>query len=177
MALKSATSSTKSDRGIKAFVTFRIAGDSLSPDEVTNLLRVTPTHAHRRGEQYSTGKSTIIGKTGVWLFSTDRIMLSGNLYDHLGLIFTILGVSRSSPINFSSEEGEFSRVARFLRLQKFLEEHSLTAALTLFWHGPQAMAYPKLPSELIELFELIPIKVETDFDKDEEAPRRAPKAA
>jgi hypothetical protein len=104
-------------------------------------------------------------------------MLSGNLYDHLGLIFTILGVSRSSPINFSSEEGEFSRVARFLRLQKFLEEHSLTAALTLFWHGPQAMAYPKLPSELIELFELIPIKVETDFDKDEEAPRRAPKAA
>jgi hypothetical protein len=167
----------KSDRGIKAFVTFRIAGDSLSPDDVTNLLRVTPTHAHRRGEQYSTGRSTIIGKTGVWLFSTDRIMLSGNLHDHLGLIFIILGLSRSSSINSSSEEGEFSRVARFLHLKKFLEEHSLTAALTLFWHGPHAVAYPKIPSELIELFKLIPIKIETDFDKDEEAPRKAAKAA
>jgi hypothetical protein len=177
MALKSATSSTKSDRGVKAFVTFRLAGDRLSPDEVTKLLRVNPTHAHRRGEQYSTGRSNITGATGVWLFSTDRIMLSGNLYDHLGLIFTILGLSRSPSVKFSSEEGEFSRVARFLRLKNFLEDHSLSATLTLFWHGPQAIAYPKVPNELIELFELIPIRVETDFDKDEESPRRAPRAA
>ena len=177
MALKSATSSTRSDKGVKAFVTFRVAGDTLSPNEVTNLLRVTPTHAHCLGEQYSTGRSTIVGKTGVWLFSTDRIMLSSNLYDHLGLIFTIFGLSAPSSMKFSAEEGEFSRVARFLRLRNFLEEHSLTATLTLFWHGPQAIAYPKIPNELIELFELIPIRVETDFDKEEESPRRAPRAA
>jgi hypothetical protein len=177
MALKSATSSTKSDRGVKAFVTFRVAGERLSPDEVTNLLKVTPTHAHRRGEPHSTGRSTVVGKTGVWLFSTDRIMLGGNLYDHLGLIFTILGLSRPSAIEFSSENGEFSRIARFLRLKKFLEEHSLTATLTLFWHGPQSVAYPKIPDELVELSELVPIKVESDFDKDEESRRKAPRAA
>jgi hypothetical protein len=104
-------------------------------------------------------------------------MLSGNLYDHLGLIFTILGLSRPSSINFSSEEGEFSRIARFLRLKNFLEEHSFTATLTLFWHGPKAVSYPKIPNEMKELFGLIPIKIETDFDKDEEAPRRTPRAA
>jgi hypothetical protein len=99
------------------------------------------------------------------------------LYEHLGLILTILGLLKPSSINLSSEEGEFSRVARFLRLQRFLEEHSLTATLTLFWHGPHGVIYPKVPSGLIELFELIPIKIESDFDRDEETPRKAPKAA
>jgi hypothetical protein len=167
----------KSDKGIKAFVTFRLAGDSLQPDAVTNLLRVAPTHAHRLGEQYTIGRSTIVGKTGVWLFSTDSFALSSNLYDHVGLILAVLGLSRTPQIGLPIEEGEYSLVTRFLRLQRFLKERSLTATLTLFWHGPQAAPYPKVPNGLVELFELIPIKVEVDFDKDEDAPRRSVKVA
>ena len=78
MAPKSATSTTKSERTLSTFVTFRVAGDALDPDEVTRLMEIRPTHAYRKGEQYSTGRSQVVAQTGVWMFSTDRITLCLN---------------------------------------------------------------------------------------------------
>jgi hypothetical protein len=166
--------STKSDQTEKAFVTFRISGDDLIPDEVTRLLGIRPTHAHSKGEEYSTGRSTIIGRTGVWMFSTDHISLSSNLFVHLELMFSILGFNRSSGAigNPSSVEHDLNPMLRILRLKEFLKNKSLSATMTLFWHGSSGLAYPKLPDALIDLFTLIPIAIESDFDRDEDTVRR-----
>jgi len=168
----------KSERLVKTFATFRIAGDTLNPLEVTQLLRVQPTHAHRKDEKYSTGRSEIVGKTGVWLFSTDQISLSDNLYEHIGLIFTVLGLIRSrAGIGEASEEERANAIAHILRLERLLKQNSLTATMTFFWHGPHNVPYPKVPEAFIGLFQLIPIALEMDFDRDEEVPPRRAKVA
>ena len=73
----------RDDQTVKTFVTFRIAGDQLVPDEITGVLNIVPTHAHEKGENYSTGKSTIVATAGVWLFRTDRITACEDFYTHV----------------------------------------------------------------------------------------------
>src|ERR1700683_4071373 len=86
--------SSSQDRTIKTFVSFRIMGDRLEPDEITNLLRIVPTVVYAKGERYFAGErtGTLIGKTGVWLFSTDRGIRSTNFSDHLNTLVAILAL-------------------------------------------------------------------------------------
>src|ERR1700750_1370596 len=99
MAAKSAKSTTKSDTAtLKTFVTFRLAGDTLDPDAVTPALRADPTTPHANGAQCTTGRSTVVPDTGVWLLSTDKISLSDNFYEHLQLALEIIGFF---PVNRS----------------------------------------------------------------------------
>src|SRR5574337_185547 len=118
MAPKSATSSTKSDSRPRAFATFRVAGDDLAPDEVTRLLEVRPTEAHVKGETYSTGRSTVVAGTGIWLFSTDRVLLSASLPDHVRLVSLIFGLQDPYAANAAVAQhgiGKLPRLAEFLR--------------------------------------------------------------
>src|ERR1700730_9399894 len=93
MAAKSATSSMKSDPTLKAFVTFRVVGDNLVPNEITQLLKMQPTYARLKGKTYSTGRSAnIIPSTNIWFFSTDTVMASNNIVDHVRLILFIFGL-------------------------------------------------------------------------------------
>jgi hypothetical protein len=172
MAARSATSTTKSDATLKTFVTFRVAGDALDPDEVTRVLRVNPTHAHRKGESYSTGRSTIVPDTGVWLLSTERLSSSENFYFHLGLALQMLGLL---PSNLpSSGDERLAVTARYLALSRFLRERKLTATLSCFWHGAAGATKPTLPDILVEMFADIPIGLDIDFDRDE-VPRSRPR--
>ena len=46
--------------------TLRIFGDSLDPDEVSQLLGGTPTLSERKGDTITKKSSTLIAKTGRW---------------------------------------------------------------------------------------------------------------
>ena len=56
-ASRLATSSTKTDPQTdrKAFVTLRFAGDDLDPAEISAILPIVPTRAHRKGEKFFAG--------------------------------------------------------------------------------------------------------------------------
>lgn len=160
-------SSTNSEGAIKTFVTLRVAGDSLVPEEVSLVLRTQPTHSHLKGEKYSTGKSReIAGCTGVWIFDTDRFVYSRNWLDHIQLAFFIVGLWGSSA-RWEDWSEQFDSLSRILHLKTLLEQKDLTATMTLFWHGSAESAAPKLPAKLFEVLKLIPINVELDFDRDE----------
>jgi hypothetical protein len=47
-------------------VSLRVAGDDLNPASVTQLLRVEPTFAARKGEQRASGGGLVRQPTGVW---------------------------------------------------------------------------------------------------------------
>src|SRR5690348_2084392 len=79
------TSTMKSENRSRAFATLRLAGDALDPDEISRVIKEQPTRAYRKGQKYRTGPHgpEIVGKTGVWYFSTRRKIPSRDLIDHL----------------------------------------------------------------------------------------------
>jgi hypothetical protein len=154
MAAKSATSSMKSDPTLKAFVTFRVVGDNLVPNEITQLLKMQPTYARLKGKTYSTGRSAnIIPSTNIWFFSTDTVMASNNIVDHVRLILFIFGLMEFDGVSI------------------FLSKSSAKATMTFFWHGTSISSVPKIPELLLDLLKLIEVEVEVDFDKDEDDSR------
>lgn len=60
-ARRSETSTTKTEAGAdgKAFVTLRFVGDDLDPDEISAILPVEPTRAHRKGEEFFAGAAAL----------------------------------------------------------------------------------------------------------------------
>jgi hypothetical protein len=145
------------DGTIRTFVTFRISGDQLIPSEITDILLLVPTKSYGKGQTYFSGKraGTRIGKTGVWYFSTDKIVASARLADHL--IFLIQALAPDSP----------KLVWRLRRLESIIKKRNLRAAVTLFWHGVAGAKHPSIPSQLLTVFKLMSIEIEKDFDTDE----------
>src|SRR6516225_4425885 len=88
MAMSSATSTTNSENTIRMFATLRFAGDALDPEEISRVIKETPALAYKRGQSYRPGQRSpeIIGKTGVWFFSTKRKIQSSELTDHLNAL-------------------------------------------------------------------------------------------
>ena len=88
------TSTTKTEVGAdrKAFVTLRFAGDDLDPDEISAILPVKPTRAHRKGEEFFAGPraGNLRGRTGMWFLATDKLVPSDNLQDHLAFVQKLL---------------------------------------------------------------------------------------
>jgi hypothetical protein len=182
MAAKSATSSTKSDQTIRTFVTFRVTGDELDPDAVTQLLKVRPTHARLKGKSYSTGKSeNIIPSTNIWFFSTDTVMSSQNIVDHIRLVLFVLGLMGASGVHSldATMNGNNAPFARLLSLRAFLTKSSAKATMTFFWHGASGSTSPKISEQLFDMLRLIEVDGDIDFDKDEDQskPGRGPRAA
>src|SRR5262249_49824117 len=148
---RSETSMTKSER---TFVTFRVAGDNLVPDQVTKLLGIKPTLAYAKGEHYELRprskelgpRTHLKGRTGVWLLSTDGVVKSNSLKDHVGWLL--------------------ERV-RIRALPDFLKKNGLHAVLTCFWHGPSGVSAPIIPADLRRMLEMLHIQLETDFETDD----------
>jgi hypothetical protein len=137
-----------------AFVTFRVAGNALDPADVTKILHIAPTHAHRMGETYRSGPikgRPITGKSGVWYFSTDRLVESAELDDHLAYV------------------RKFLHAGSRRLLHDLLGKQHLTAALTCFWHGQPHAKPPIVPGDVRELLGSLPATIETDFATDDQA--------
>ena len=121
-----------------------------------------PTIAYAKGEQFKApADSERTGRTGLWLLSTDGLVASDNLQDHLAFILGVLipGRQKASPL---------------AKLHALLaQDKRLRADLACFWHGRYGAKRPSIPRYVSEIAELIPAELELDFATDsKEADRR-----
>lgn len=71
---------------------FRVWGDALEPAEVSNILKIQPTMAMRKGEK-QVGRQTgniVIAKTGKWFLDIGEYIHSNNVADYIQFILKIL---------------------------------------------------------------------------------------
>src|SRR5712691_3892297 len=123
-ASRLATSTTKTDAKIdrKAFVTLRFAGDELDPAEISAILSIAPTRAHKKGEEFVAGPHAgkLRGRNGIWFLATDKLVDSDDLADHLRFVQELL----------CPAPGGDSRIAK---LRDILERTHSRAHITCFW--------------------------------------------
>ena len=142
-----------SDHSVKAFATLRFVGDDLDPDEISRTLAEQPTKAHRKGERFSPGPRSpaVVGKTGVWYFSTRRRVLSADINDHLEKIIDVI---------FPVADGE----QKFTSIRDMMRDKHIQAHVTVFWRGPSNAAMPSIPNRIIDQLRRLPADIERDFD-------------
>ena len=149
-----ATSSTKTDPPTdrKAFVTLRFAGDDLDPAEISAILPIAPTRAHRKGETFLAGPHAgpLRGRTGIWFLSTDKHVPSDDLGDHLEFVWTLL----------YPKPGDNSRIGA---LCDVLKHTGSRARITCFWRGDPGEAEPRIPAEFRSSIARLGADIETDF--------------
>ena len=152
-----ATSTMKTDTrtGCKAFVTLRFAGDDLDPREISAILPVTPTRAHRKDEEFVAGQHAgkLLGRTGIWFLATDKLVHSDDLSDHLRFVHDLLYPARSDG-------------SRITKLRDILGRAHSHAHITCFWHGDPGETAPQIPDRFKSAVEPLAADIETDFGKE-----------
>jgi len=145
----------KSDR--KAFVTLRFSGDELDPTEISAILPIKPTRAHRKGEEFVAGPKagTLHGRTGIWFLVTDKLVDSDDLADHLHFVETLLFPK-------PAEKG------RITKLRKLLERTRADAHVTCFWRGDPDETAPQIPAQFKSAIKPLAANIETDFAAHQE---------
>jgi len=136
----------------KAFATLRFAGDDLDPDEISAVLPVTPTRAHRKGEEFEAGPNagTLHGRTGIWFLATDQLVSSDELGDHLAFVQKLLYPGPSDD-------------RRVAKLRDILGRAHARAHITCFWHGDPGEPAPQIPARFKSAIEPLSADIETDF--------------
>lgn len=136
----------------KAFVTLRFAGDDLDPRDISAILPVEPTRAHRKGEEFFAGEHTgkLRGRTGIWFLATDKLVSSHELRDHLAFVQKLLYPA----------SGDDSRITK---LREILEGASSRAHITCFWRGDAGETAPPIPTRFKSAIGPLSADIETDF--------------
>jgi len=152
-ASRLATFTTKIDATIdrKAFATLRFAGDELDPREISAVLPVPPTRAHRKGEEFYAGERAghLRGRTGLWFLATDKLVPSNDLADHLRFIADLLRPAGDERV--------------IDQLREMLQRANARAHITCFWHGDPGETAPQIPDWLKSAAKRLTADVETDF--------------
>jgi hypothetical protein len=146
------TPTTPGSRSGPAFATLRFAGNALDPEEISRILGISPTHAYRKGESFSSGPRTprVVSRTGVWYLSTDRVVSSPTLADHLQYLVRILVPEPESD-------------GRLRHLREVMQRARLEAHVTCFWRGGRGEPGPTIPPDVAGVFGPLPADIETDF--------------
>lgn len=150
MATSTTKTEAKADR--RAFVTLRFAGDALDPGDISAILPVTPTRAHRKGEEFSAGDHAgkLHGRTGIWFLATDKLVDSDDLSDHLRFVETLL----------YPKPGDSGRVTK---LRKLLQRTHAEAHVTCFWRGDPGEMNPIIPADFKSAIKPLAADIEADF--------------
>lgn len=158
-ASQSAISTTKfkSAETISALATIRFTGEHLVPDQITQILQIRPTQAYKKGEIYAAGPRSpqLKGRTGVWYFSTDTVLASRQIEDHVACL---IGLLLPAP----------DKIERLAEVKRLIAKRGLKAHVTLFWHGRHKAKKPTIPPIIPEFFKILPADVELDFEVEEE---------
>jgi len=136
----------------KAFVTLRFAGDDLDPREISGVLPVEPTRAHRKGEAFVAGERAgkLRGRTGIWFLATDKLVPSDDLGDHLAFLNDLLYPEPSDN-------------RRVVELCDILRRAHSRAHITCFWRGDRGETAPQIPGGFKSAIEPLAADIETDF--------------
>ena len=149
-----ATSTTMIDEEAnrKAFVILRFAGDDLDPAEISAILPVEPTRAHRKGEEFFAGAHAgkLRGRTGMWFLATDKFVRGDNLRNHLAFVQKLLYPA----------QGDCRRIAK---LGNILRRTHSRAHITCFWRGEPGEPAPEIPDRFTSAIEPLAADIETDF--------------
>src|SRR5579862_5043710 len=118
---------------LSTFATLRFSGDGLEPAHIAAIIGTAPTGAYRKGERYRTGPSgqTAKGRTGVWYLSTQRIVTSRKLADHLDHLVNVI-----SPLTGPDHVPA---------LRDLIARDGLEADVSCFWHGEHGATAPPIP--------------------------------
>ncbi len=150
MAISTTKTETAADH--KAFVTLRFAGDDLDPDEISAVLPVKPTRAHRKGEEFFAGPraGTLRGRTGIWFLASDKLVPSDDLQDHLAFVQKLIS---PTPVGIN----------RMAKLRDILERTHSAAHVTCFWRGEPGEPAPQIPAGFKDAIKPMAADLETDF--------------
>ena len=152
-----ATSTTKTDARAdrKAFVTLRFAGDELDPREISAILPVKPTRAHRKGEDFFAGPNAgnLRGRTGIWFLATDDLVHSDDLAEHFRFVQKLL----------YPKPGDKGRITK---VREILERAHSRAHVTCFWRGEPGETAPQIPAQFKSTMKPLAVDIETDFGTD-----------
>lgn len=150
-----AISETKTDTAT-AFATLRFAGDRLDPREVSEILPASPWRSHQKGEQFFAGQHAghLTGRTGLWMLSTDKIVDSSDLADHLRAIEQLL-----------CPEPNDNR--RLMLLRDLMGRTDARAHVAVFWRGAPGEQPPDIPGHFVKLASEIFAEIEADFQNDD----------
>src|ERR1700757_3391166 len=140
------------DSEVRVFATLRFAGDALDPVEISRILDEEPTRAYRKGQRFrpSARGQEVIGKTGVWYFSTRRKIPGDDLVDHLDALLRLI-------FPFADADN------RRKELRDILEREDLKAHVTCFWRGPSDAPTPSIPLNVTASLQRLPADIEADF--------------
>jgi hypothetical protein len=154
--LETSTTNTEVKADGKAVVTLRFAGDDLDPDEISPLLPVEPTRAHRKGQEFFAGPraGNLRGRTGLWFLATDKLVPGDDLQDHLAFVQRLL-----YPF-----PGDNSRIAK---LHGILERTRSAAHVTCFWRGEPGEPAPQIADRFRSAIRPLAAGIETDFAASE----------
>lgn len=143
---------TKARANRKTFVTLRFAGDDLDPREISAILPVNPTRAHRKGEEFFAGPNagTLRGRTGIWFLATDKLVPGDDLPAHFEFIQKLL-------------YPEPHDARRINELRQVLERAYSRAHITCFWRGDPGETAPQIPDRFKSALEPLAADIETDF--------------
>ena len=138
---------------VNAFADLRFAGDKLEPARISTLLGIEPTTAYRKGEVYKRSRGhEVVGRTGIWLLSSEGYVQSADLVDHLAylreVIFPAAGANLVAPIKM------------------LVRDDDLEADVSCFWYGEHGASPPVIPEEIRAAFARIGATIELDFDTD-----------
>jgi Domain of unknown function (DUF4279) len=147
------TIASEANDTVKAYAILRFAGDELDPSEISDILGVGATRAYHKGEKYFAGPRAgmITGRTGIWLLSTDGVVNSPDLGQHISYLFELI---------FADDRD------RSGRLRQLIADRGLKAHVSCFWHGKAGAQAPSIPAFAIDGFKRLPADIETDFDTD-----------
>ena len=146
------TMKTEGNADRKAFVTLRFAGDALRPEEISAILPIEPTRAHRKGEEFAAGThaGNLRGRTGIWFLATDKLVPGNDLDDHLAFVQKLLYPARGND-------------SRMTKLRAILEHDQVRAHVTCFWRGDPGETAPPIPSRFKSAIAPLAADIETDF--------------
>jgi len=177
---------SSSDGTIKTFATLRFRGDELNPGEVTQILRILPTLAYLKGQSFKVGEraGTETGKTGLWYFSTDKVIAGQNLHDHLMGLFSVIALDHFEELLKEARRPRapgpvkttyaLRLMGRLAKLSSLIHRNSLVGTLTCFWYGEHGAKLPIIPRVVSMTLREVPINIETDFMTEEHHPRAEP---
>ena len=146
------TTKTETKTNCKAFVTLRFAGDDLDPAEISAILRIEPTRAHRKGEVFLAGSHAgkLRGRTGMWFLATDKLVNSDNLNEHLAFVQTLVNPNPTDD-------------SLVWKLRAILARTQSRAHVTCFWRGDSGEPALQVPARFKSAMQQLGADIETDF--------------
>jgi hypothetical protein len=111
--LETSKTQTEASADSKAFVTLRFVGDDLDADEISALLPVKPTRAHRKREEFFAGPSAgnLRGRTGIW-FSPPTNSYPATTYRTIWLSMAMRVISVMDSLQFGFRRPNFGTRCR-----------------------------------------------------------------